>query len=138
MRYGWKRLILIDTNIFLELLLGQSKAEDCAKLLNRVSKGEIEAVVTRFTIHAVEAVVNNGNLISDFLRNIENSLGLSVYVTSISEETAISILMSKINRDFDDTLQYFVAKMLGAESIVSFDKHFDGLDIQRKEPKDYL
>jgi len=83
-------------------------------------------------------VVNNGNLISDFLRNIENSLGLSVYVTSISEETAISILMSKINRDFDDTLQYFVAKMLGAESIVSFDKHFDGLDIQRKESKDYL
>ena len=83
-------------------------------------------------------MVNNGNLIADFLRNIENSLGLSVYETSISEETAISILMSKINRDFDDTLQYFVAKILGAESIVSFDNHFDGLDIQRKEPKDYL
>lgn len=119
-------------------MLGQGKAEDCAKLLNKAARGEIEAIVTRFTVHAVEAVVNDGGLIADFLRNVENSLGLSVYETSTSDEIAVSILMSKIGRDFDDALQYFVAKMLGAESIVSFDKHFDGLDIQRKEPKDYL
>jgi predicted nucleic acid-binding protein len=47
---------------------------------------------------------------------------------------AIGILASEIKRDFDDTPQYYVAKKLGASGIVSFDRHFDGLDIPRLEP----
>jgi len=45
-------MILIDTNIFLELFLGQEKAQECEEFLNKVSKGEIDAVITTFTIHA--------------------------------------------------------------------------------------
>jgi predicted nucleic acid-binding protein len=36
--------------------------------------------------------------------------------------------------DFDDALQYYVAKRLGAEAIVSYDRHFDKLDVPRIEP----
>ncbi|MHB1709637.1 MAG: hypothetical protein ACYCT2_09210 [Thermoplasmataceae archaeon] len=35
---------------------------------------------------------------------------------------------------FDDAMQYYVAKKLGAEAIVSFDHDFDNLDIRRLEP----
>ncbi len=45
-----------------------------------------------------------------------------------------ALLAERIGRDFDDTLQHFVAKKLGAEAIVSFDRHFDGLDLARIEP----
>jgi len=40
--------------------------------------------------------------------------------------------------DFGDALQYFVAKKLSVEAIISYDKHFDDLDISRKEPKHFL
>ncbi len=41
-------LILIDTNIILELLLAKPTADECEKLLEAASKGPVEAVVTHF------------------------------------------------------------------------------------------
>lgn len=128
------RLIVIDTNVFLELLLGQKKANDCEVLLNEVSEGKIEAVVTHFTVHAVEAALGSSRLLIAFLRNLESSQGLSIYYTGISEEISIAMLMERMGLNFDDALQYYVAKRLGAETIVSFDKHFDNLDVPRVEP----
>ena len=40
--------------------------------------------------------------------------------------------------DFDDALQYYVAKTLGAEAIVSYDRHFDKLDVPRIEPSELI
>jgi len=131
-------LILVDTNIFLELLLDQKRADECEKFLNKLSRGELEGVVTRYTIHAIETMLNSPDEILLFLRNVENSIGLYVYETDNEDEMAIAMLMKEIKRDFDDTLQYYVAKKLGAKAIVSFDRHFDGLDIPRAEPKDYI
>jgi len=68
-------MFLIDTNVFLELLLDQKRAEECEQLLEKIAKGDIEAVITNFTIHAVEAILNDSKLVLTFLRNVENSLG---------------------------------------------------------------
>ncbi|RLI27884.1 PIN domain nuclease, partial [Candidatus Bathyarchaeota archaeon] len=115
-------MLLIDTNVFLELMLGQERADECEKFLNKVSKGEIEGVITKFTVHAVEALLNHPDLILAFLRNVQNSLGLIVYETSLEDEMAVSMLMDKVKLDFDDALQYYVAKKLGVDAIVSYDK----------------
>lgn len=131
-------MLLIDTNIFLELLLGQERASECEEFLGKVSRGDIEAVVTKFTVHAIEVVLNEPASILVFLRNVQNSVGLSVYETTIEDEIAASVLMGKVGLDFNDSLQYFVAKKLGAEAIVSYDKHFDKVDVPRREPRDFL
>lgn len=131
-------MFLIDTSIFLELLLDQKRAEECEQLLEKVAKGDIEAVITSFTVHTVETILNDSKLVLTFLRNVENSLGLSIYDTTIDDQLAIAMLMNEKKLDFDDCLQYYVAKKLGAEAIVSFDKHFNGLDIPRKEPEEVL
>jgi predicted nucleic acid-binding protein len=68
------------------------------------------------------------------LRNFENMLGLRIYDTNLLDEMAAAIMMGDIKRDFDDNLQYYVAKKLGVKAIVSFDKHLDGLDPPRLEP----
>ena len=109
--------------------LGQKRADECEKFLDKVSKGELKAVISKFTIHTIEALLNESNLMLVFLRNIQNSLGLNVYETSLDHEIAASMLMDQIKLDFDDALQYYVAKKLGAEAIVSYDKHFDTVDI---------
>lgn len=127
---------LIDTNVFLELLLGRERAQECKELLDMVSRGDEDAVVTHFSIHSIEIILGKNELdIAPFLRNVEQAAGLMVYDTSVSDEAAASILMKQVGLDFDDALQYYVAKKLGAEGVVSFDKDFDGLDIPRLEPK---
>jgi predicted nucleic acid-binding protein len=131
-------MLLVDTNIFLELLLGQDKAEICEKFLEKISSGEIKAVISNFTVHAVEAILNDPTLILAFLRNVQNSSGLDVYETRLEEEMAASMLMDKIKLDFDDALHYFIAKKFEVEAIVSYDKHFDTVDIKRREPTEYL
>jgi hypothetical protein len=132
-------MYLVDTNIFLELLLGRKKSNDCEEFLNLVADGRIDAVVTSFSIHAVEAIIGkNYRLLQDFLRNVINSIGLRVYMTTNEEELEAAIVAEKTKLDFDDGIQYFVAKKLGVRAIISFDEHFDGLDIPRKEPKEIL
>ncbi|MCD6348029.1 MAG: type II toxin-antitoxin system VapC family toxin [Candidatus Korarchaeota archaeon] len=130
--------VLIDTNIFLELFLDQERADECEDFLTKVSNGEIEGIVTHFSVHAIEAILNDSEAIQRFLRNLLGSIGLEVYSTTVEDEMAASMLMDHVGLDFDDSLQYYVAKKLGVEAIVSFDKHFDGVDVVRKEPSDLL
>ncbi len=133
-------MILVDTNIFLEVLLGRTRADECAVLLNDMSSGDVQGVVTRFSVHAIEAMLGDKSeeKLTTFLRGLNQTYGLTVHDTSTADEVAVSLLKGKIGRDFDDSLQYFVAKRLGVQSIVSFDRDFDGLDIPRREPKDLV
>lgn len=131
-------MLLVDANVFIELFLGQGKADECERFLKKISSGELEAVVSKFTIHAIEVTLNDSALILSFLRNVQGSLGLNVYETGVEEEMAASMLMDKVKLDFDDAVQYYLAKKLGVEAIVSYDKHFDKADIERKEPSDFL
>jgi hypothetical protein len=58
----------------------------------------------KFTIHAIEATLNDSALIFAFLRNVRGSLGLVVYETSLEDEMTASMLMDKVRLDFDDAL----------------------------------
>ena len=128
-------MILIDTNIFLEVLLRRKNAPDCRALLDRLSRGELEAVATRFSLHSIEALMGrHGADVVSFLRTVDQTAGLLVYDTTTADEIAAAMLAEKVKRDFDDALQYYVAKKLGVDEIVSYDRHFEGLDIRRVEP----
>jgi len=112
-------MLLVDANISLELFLGQKKADECQPFLNKISSGELEADVSKFTIHTIEATLNNSAQILTFLRNLQGSLGLTIYETSIEDEIATSPLMNKVKLDFDDALHHHLAKKLGVKAIVS-------------------
>ncbi len=131
-------MMLIDTNVFLELLLGQRRAEDCRRYLEVVSEGKLEAVVTRYSLHAVESILCRPELISEFIAAADRSAGLHVFETGNADELGVALLMNGTGLDFDDALQYYVAKRTGAEAIVSFDKHFDKTDLPRIEPAEAL
>lgn len=115
-------------------MLKQEKSNDCEKFLNSVATGDIEATITRFSIHAIEAILKNPEHTTNFLHNVNSSIGLVVYDTDTSDEIAISLLMKEVKLDFDDTLQYYVARKIGAEGIVSFDRDFDRVNINRLAP----
>ena len=125
--------ITVDTSVFIELLLDQDKAKESGSLLNAIAQDRLEAVVSHFAVHAIEAMLPSQKL-SSFLKDVETSKGLTVYETTISDEQSVAILSGKIGLDFYDSIQYYVAKRTSSAAIVSLDKRFDGCAIPRREP----
>ena len=137
---GQRKAYLIDTNIFLELLLNRAFKNDCVRLLKEVEIGNLEAYVSSFSIHSIEVILNNFNKQKElkiFLSSIIDFEGLFVYTTSLEEELEAIKEMEK-GLNFDDALQSFVTKRLKA-SIISYDKHFDKIKgLKRLTPDDIL
>lgn len=89
--------------------------------------------MTHFSVHAVDTVVADTRSLATLLADSEHSVGLSIYDTNLSDEMAAALISQKFGLSFDDARQYYVA-----DAVVSFDEHFDNLDIRRIEPRDVL
>jgi len=130
---------LIDISIFLELFLDQQKADSCEELLGQILEGNVNAVVPKFSVHAVEGVLaDNPRVVGRFLESIGSSINIEIVKTNLSEEREIAEVSQNISLGFDDALQYSVAKRENVEAIISFDSDFDKTDLERKEPEEVL
>lgn len=133
-------MYLIDTNIFLEILLAQEKKDECIALLKEIENDNISAAVTKFSIHSIEVIMGNYRLTDElriFLESLSELKSLHIYTTNISDEiNALDEI--ELGLDFDDALQVSAARALNAE-IISFDKHFNNLEgIKRLNPSDVV
>ncbi|MHB8701072.1 MAG: type II toxin-antitoxin system VapC family toxin [Nitrososphaerales archaeon] len=120
------------------MLLDQGKAQDSKSLFEAIGEGDIQAVVSHFTLHAIETMIRSDEKVSEFLRDVEASKGLQVYDTTLADERSIAILAGKTKLDFDDAMQFYVAKQTNSSSIVSFDGHLDRCGVPRREPSQIL
>jgi predicted nucleic acid-binding protein len=130
-------MFLIDTNIFLEVLLSRKKKEKCKKLLYMLRDGEVNGIITDFTIHSIIVIMGSLNRLSElktFLSSLPAYKGLHIHYTTIAEEVKAVGIATLRGLDMDDAVQYSSALSEKAEAIISFDKHFDGLEIPRREP----
>ena len=134
-------MYLIDTNIFLEVLLGRRRKDECKKLLRHVQEGKSKGVITDFTIHSIIVIMDGFRKLSElriFLTSLTAYKGLQIHITTLSDEVRAVELATKHGLDMDDAIQYSTALGLGVDAIISFDKHFDNLEIPRREPADLL
>jgi predicted nucleic acid-binding protein len=132
-------MYLVDTNIFLEVLLLQHKKEECEKLLDQFRKGKEIGLVTDFTVHSIIVIMSNYERLDGlriFLYSLTAYKGLRIYPTNLQNEIKATELASENKLDMDNAIQYAVALEANVEAIVSFDKHFNNLKIQRKEPNE--
>ncbi|MHA1593174.1 MAG: type II toxin-antitoxin system VapC family toxin [Candidatus Baldrarchaeia archaeon] len=130
-------MYLVDTNIFLEVMLSRKRKKECKALLRELMNGRIRGVVTDFSVHSIMIIMEGFGKLSElevFLRSLRRYKGLYVYKTSIADNLkAVKICKDK-GLDIDDAIQYAAALSINAEAIVSFDSDFDGLKIPRIEP----
>lgn len=131
--------MLIDTNIFLEWLLGQQRADERVALLDKVRAGEIQAFVTDFALHSIAVILERAGK-RDELASLMSSLasfeGMSVLCASLEEYPAIARQALDTGLDFDDAYHAYFAQKQDIP-LISFDRHFDGL-LERKTPNDVL
>lgn len=134
-------MYLIDTNIFLEVMLGRGRNKECKELLGLLRDGRLKGVVTDFTIHSIIVLLDRFrrlDALKRFLLSLTAYKGLYVYTTPIAWEAGAVDIARETGLDMDDAIQYYAALSIKAEAIISFDKDFDGLSIPRKEPADLV
>jgi predicted nucleic acid-binding protein len=132
---------LVDTNIFLEVMLSRKRSSECKRFLAMLRDGRASGVVSDFSIHSIMVLLDSlkrREKLKTFLASLAGYKGLRVHFTSIAEELRAVELAEREELDIDDAIQYSVALSVGAEAIVSFDRDFDGLKIPRVEPGDIV
>jgi|SRR3989338_1031487 len=131
--------MLIDTNIFLEVLLNQQKAESCQRILQEVKEGKYKAIVTNFTIDSIAIIMNRNKIsissIELFIKSLSAYKGLSFYQISFKDRINALKWIKKYNLDYEDALILQSAISNKKEEILSLDSHFDRVkEIKRIKP----
>lgn len=127
-------MYLVDTNVWLERLLDQSRSEDVGRFLAQTPSEQL--FLTDFAFHSIGVVLSRLNRADAFLR----------FVRDVSIEGAVSLIrlnpedmeplvgvMRRFHLDFDDAYQYVVAEKHGLE-MVSLDADFDRTERGRRTP----
>lgn len=125
-------MYLIDSNIFLEILLDQERAGKVKEFLQLKSIQELNT--TDFSLYSICIVLSKEKLEKTLLSFLDKGIINKVNVISINPSQLRNVIENakKSNLDFDDAYQYTAAKMHNLQ-LVSFDKDFDKTDIKRIE-----
>ncbi len=127
--------MLIDANIFLELLLNQQEAQKCLNFLEKVREGAIQAVVSTFTIDSIlielERHQKNSEIMKRFLQSLLGHRGLRIYVPTINDRT-LAISHMSFGLDYEDALTLQCAFSNNEKEIMSFDRDFDKIKIIKR------
>ena len=115
-------MYLVDTNIFLEILLGQDKKEVCKSFLDE-NIGDLNT--TDFSLHSIGVILFRYSKEDIFYKFVEDVMPDTKLLSLPMELYRDVVTVRKnLNLDFDDTYQYSVAKYYGLK-VVTMDKDFE-------------
>ncbi|MGY4686187.1 type II toxin-antitoxin system VapC family toxin [Petrotoga sp. DB-2] len=115
-------MFLVDTNVFLEILLNQDKKDDCKAFLNN----NIENLnITDFSLHSIGVILFRYGKEDIFRRFVEDVMPNTKLLFLPKELYREVVNVRKILKlDFDDAYQYSIAKYHGLK-VVTMDKDFE-------------
>ena len=114
-------MYLLDTNIFLEILLDQEKSADCKEFLN---KNYDKIFISDFSLHSIGVILfryKKKEIFKDFIQDVVPKI--KVLNLPPSEYQIFSKDFTSYKLDFDDFYQYRVAKYYDLQ-IVTMDSDF--------------
>ncbi|MFA4877000.1 MAG: PIN domain-containing protein [Methanoregula sp.] len=131
-------MYLLDTNIFLELLLEQKESASVKALLSIMTPDQLG--ISDLAFHSIGIILYQKNaaaLFSDFTRDLFGEGGIFIYSLGSDDIERLEKVSRSFSLDFDDAYQYVVAEKFGL-GLVSFDTDFDRTDRKRMTPADIL
>ncbi len=126
--------LLIDTNIFLEVVLAQSKATDAKELLSKTE--EHEFFISDYSLHSIGLLFfrrKQHDVFRQFLTDMISIAGIRMIALLPADMGDVINTAQKFSLDFDDAYQYIVSEKYGL-TIISFDSDFDRTEKGRKTP----
>ena len=130
--------VLLDTNIFLEIILSQEKAEDAKNLL--LKSAQHEFFLTDYSLHSIGLLLfrrKQHEAFRAFLEDVLVNGGIGLLSLLPDDMDSVISASQKFGLDFDDAYQYAVATKYDL-ALVSFDTDFQRTDKGYKIPSELL
>jgi predicted nucleic acid-binding protein len=127
-------MFLVDTNVWLELLLEQQKAREVRQFLERHEA--VELAITEFSLYSIGIILTRlkkDELFADFLADTLEGSGLLLIRLDVRGLNELLTVRQKFGLDFDDAYQYVAAESHDL-TLLSFDSDFDRTERGRKTP----
>jgi predicted nucleic acid-binding protein len=127
-------MYLVDTNVWLERLLEQERAEEVRQFLARTPSEQL--CITDFSFHSIGVILTRLQKADALQRFVQDAfIDGAVLLVRLDPEDTQGLLkaIEQFKLDFDDAYQYTVAEKHNM-TLVSFDKDFDRTTRGRKTP----
>ncbi|MCS7310522.1 MAG: PIN domain-containing protein [Armatimonadetes bacterium] len=131
-------MYLLDTNLLLEVLLAQERAEEVKQFLQTAPREHL--FLSDFALYSVGIQTFRRGAPDAFVRMVEDLIlqgGIRLAHLSAAEMRQVSEFAQRFGLDFDDAYQYTLARREGWR-VVSFDADFDRTDAGRLTPAQAL
>lgn len=131
-------MFLVDTNVWLELLLEQEKAEEVRRFLRNVEARLL--AITEFSLYSVGIILTRlrkDTVFEDFLSDTLENAGVARISLNTGDLKRVLAVRRRFRMDFDDAYQYVAAEKYNL-TIVSLDSDFDRTERGRKTPAGVL
>lgn len=130
-------MYLVDTNVWLEVLLAQRQTAEARAFFENVEAGQL--AITEFSLYSLGIILtrlNKDDAFMDFLSDVEETQVARIRLDSADLKHALAFRQT-FRMDFDDAYQYAAAEKYDCV-IVSFDKDFDRTTRGRKTPAEIV
>lgn len=127
-------MFLLDTNIWLELLLEREKADQVRRLLEAEESWRFG--LTDFSLHSIGVILthlNKHDLFLDFISDTLEDSAVRVIRLDSAGLKEVPAICRRFGLDFDDAYQYLAADKHNL-TLVSFDSDFDRTEHGRRTP----
>jgi predicted nucleic acid-binding protein len=130
--------LLIDTNVFLEIILDQQRAEEAKELLAKI--GDHEFFISDYSLHSIGLLLfrrRQHDVFQKFLQDVTIGLGVTLMSVPLEAMDSLADAAKRFRLDFDDAYQYATAEKNNL-TLVSFDTDFDRTPKGKKTPSDII
>jgi predicted nucleic acid-binding protein len=130
--------LLLDTNIFLEIILDQEQASDAKELLLHTDQHDL--YLSDYTLHSIGLLLfhrKQHQAFQSFVQDVVLEGGVGVLSLPSEELKDVIRAAQEFQLDFDDAYQYTLA-LNNQLKLVSFDTDFNRTDQGRKTPAEIL
>lgn len=117
-------MFLLDTNIWIEFLLGQDRADEAGRLILNAPRHRL--FLTDYALHSICLKMQRDGAaqpLRGFLQDIIQPIAHNVVTLAPHELVAVFDLISETGLDFDDAYQWHACRVHRLE-LVSFDRDF--------------
>jgi predicted nucleic acid-binding protein len=130
-------MYLIDTNIWLELLLEQERSKECKIFFEKIDSKLL--FISEFSLYSIGVILfklKKESVFDDFLEYLFKS-EISIARLSLKDVKQLVLIKQKFNLDFDNAYIIIIAEKFDSIT-VSFDSDFDKTYFGRKIPNDLI
>ncbi|TEU16271.1 MAG: PIN domain-containing protein [Anaerolineales bacterium] len=131
-------MYLVDTNIWLERLLDQTRSREVGHFLDHIPSERL--FITDFAFHSIGVILSRLNQMEVLLRFVEDAFidgAVGLIHLEPGDTERLASVIEQFNLDFDDAYQYVAAEKYNL-ALVSFDSDFDHTERGRKTPAEVL